>query len=450
MAQKTTTCPIYELSELSGVLAWAEELKQILTKPSEEIEWGLMGRAATFVGGEADDCLELLEQVAAHSGIPVVRESFESLCKACAENQYPDAWNQKLIYISHKEWADALSNPENPNDVRRFLKDLLVWLLEIPDTAQFVLVTAVAKYPDLPEEMRVLGGFDRRFHLPEVRPETLGKRFLAELGHQYCDESMINQPAKVGWILSTRFDSFRRRSLLVICCYRMAKSQQKPISLSDLVWVSSHGTHDDASVQEFKTDETRRSVAVHEAGHALVAMLDSDGKNIPDLVSIISQTNSYGVVVESMQYHQSNEGIQTYRDALHSIRVCLAGRVAEELVFGIENVRRNSARSDLSDATGQAKNLVAYCGFSSTTGKKIEQDNLAVVGDTPTPSEEKRVEWHARRLLAEQYGIAKSLLEDNQILFKQMVEALLEKSVLFQDDLYSLCSIPATTESDAT
>jgi cell division protease FtsH len=106
-----------------------------------------------------------------------------------------------------------------------------------------------------------------------------------------------------------------------------------------------------------------RSVAAHEAGHAAVAILDSNGKNIPDYWSIVPGADFKGVVAESIAYRESLGGRTTYADFRHQIRVRLAGRAAEELAFGPENIS-SGACGDLESVWKRSSRAFGRWGFA--------------------------------------------------------------------------------------
>ena len=92
--------------------------------------------------------------------------------------------------------------------------------------------------------------------------------------------------------------------------------------------------------------ETMRTTAFHEAGHALISLL-TDGSDPIHKATIMPRGRSLGMV---MQLPEGDQTSMSRKQMLARLDVCMGGRVAEELVFGEENVT-SGASSDFQQAT---------------------------------------------------------------------------------------------------
>ena len=111
------------------------------------------------------------------------------------------------------------------------------------------------------------------------------------------------------------------------------------------------------------TPETARCTAYHEAGHALVGVLTEGARTIHK-ATIMPRGQSLGMVTMLPDGDQTS---MSYKQMLAQLDVCMGGRIAEELIFGEENVT-SGASSDIQQATNIARSMVTKYGFSDDVG----------------------------------------------------------------------------------
>jgi cell division protease FtsH len=182
------------------------------------------------------------------------------------------------------------------------------------------------------------------------------------------------------------------------------------------------------------SDADRRRTAYHEAGHALVGML-TPGADPVRKVSIIPRGHALGVThaapdADRFSYDE--------RALLARIRVAIAGRVAEELVFGD---RTTGAESDLRQLTDLAHAMVARWGMSDELGPVALPDpdpSAALAAGVPAVSEatHREIDREVRRIVAAAREHAARLLRDERPLLDRLATALLEHETLDQGCAY--------------
>ena len=111
------------------------------------------------------------------------------------------------------------------------------------------------------------------------------------------------------------------------------------------------------------TPETARCTAYHEAGHAVVGVLTEGARTIHK-ATIMPRGQSLGMVTMLPEGDQTS---MSYKQMLAQLDVCMGGRIAEELIFGDENVT-SGASSDIQQATNIARSMVTKYGFSNDVG----------------------------------------------------------------------------------
>jgi cell division protease FtsH len=174
-------------------------------------------------------------------------------------------------------------------------------------------------------------------------------------------------------------------------------------------------------------EDERRNTAYHESGHALI------GKMLPKLdpvhkVTIIPRGGALGVTVSLPEKDRySIDKVQM----LNRISMLFGGRIAEEIFMG---QMTTGASNDFERATHMARDMVMRYGMSDALGIMVYAENEGEVflgrsvTKTTNISEEtmRKVDAEVRRILDEQYGIARKLIEDNSDKMHAMAKALLE------------------------
>ncbi len=183
-------------------------------------------------------------------------------------------------------------------------------------------------------------------------------------------------------------------------------------------------------------EEERRNTAYHESGHAIVARL-LPGTDPVHKVTIIPRGRALGVTVqlpEQDRYSYNRDFL------LNNIAVLFGGRIAEELFM---NQMTTGASNDFKRATEMARRMVTEWGMSDALGPMTYSENEGEVflGRSVTThqaiSDEtmKTVDKEIRRIIDEQYKLARKLLEDNRDKVEAMTKALLEWETIDADQI---------------
>jgi cell division protease FtsH len=173
-------------------------------------------------------------------------------------------------------------------------------------------------------------------------------------------------------------------------------------------------------------EEERKNTAYHESGHAIVARLLPKTDPVHK-VTIIPRGRALGV---TMQLPVEDRYSYNRDYLLNSIAVLFGGRIAEELFM---NQMTTGASNDFKRATDMARRMVMEWGMSDL-GPMVygENEGEVFLGRTVTQhqnmSEEtmKAVDGQVRRIIDEQYALARRLLEENRDKVEVMTKALLE------------------------
>jgi cell division protease FtsH len=175
------------------------------------------------------------------------------------------------------------------------------------------------------------------------------------------------------------------------------------------------------------TDDDRRRTAYHEAGHALAGMLIPKADPVRK-ISIIPRGGSLGVTLSSPDSDRFNYSDE---DLLAAARVLLAGRAAEQLVFG---GLTSGAESDLEQLTRIARHMVGRWGMSDAIGFVTILDGEG--SNAASPETIALLDVEVRRIADAAYADILDLLRSERPRLDALAEALLEQETLDADEAY--------------
>jgi len=421
--------------------SWVAELKAACVAKDAK-EWRLTGQALVMVTEDPVYCQSVLLRVAADAGfrfVTITADDVMTMPSPVALRRLAPV----LIYLEPGRWCLSRQEDESEelsNEVRGFQSKLVNWLGAFDPNRPVLLATSQTVLGRMSELIDGSGRFDRYLALPSQNMEARGETFLDDLGRDCCGQSLIDAPGKLGKLISDCPNTLEWRELVLLYLHRLHRRSGRPIEFLDMMHLATHGFAELAEVDTTDNTEERRQIAVHEAGHAAVAILDSGGLNIPDYCSIVPGADFKGVVAESVAYNYSLGDRLTYRGLRHKIRISLAGRVAEEIVFGPELVS-NGASGDLENCYQTASNAFYNYGFAPGMGEPgASASNLAIVVGNSSPSESAHNEELVRRFLATEYAETMELLQANRSLLNTITDRLMWDPIVDQEELKTLCS----------
>ncbi|MDK2124790.1 ATP-dependent zinc metalloprotease FtsH [Parachitinimonas caeni] len=183
-------------------------------------------------------------------------------------------------------------------------------------------------------------------------------------------------------------------------------------------------------------DEEKRNTAYHESGHAIVGMLLPKCDPVHK-VTIIPRGRALGLTLslpEQDRYSYDREF------CLQRIAMMLAGRIGEELFM---NQMTNGAANDFQRATDLARRMVTQWGMSDALGPMVygEEEGEVFLGRSITTHKNvseatmQQVDAEIRRVIDQQYALARRLLEENRDKVESMTAALLEWETIDADQI---------------
>src|SRR5213080_2155545 len=304
------------------------------------------------------------------------------------------------------------------------LNQLLVELDGFEDAAQVVVMGASNRIQDLDSALLRPGRFDRQMLVPP--PDLAGREAILRVHTRgkplNLDDVDLAQVAR-------QTSGLTGAELANVCneaAIKAGRRDASSITQSDFDWALERVV---AGLQQRKmlTEKERRILAYHEGGHALMAHLMGSVMELQK-VTIVSRGNALGY---AFYLPGEDRYLHTKEELVDGIIVALAGRAAEEVVFGRVT---NGAANDLEKVTDIARAMVFDWGMADTvTSRTLRADNYALSEATKSLRDQEQA-----RLTDSAYAEAVRLLQKHRVWLDRLAGLLLEKETLLRDEVVEL------------
>jgi len=199
------------------------------------------------------------------------------------------------------------------------------------------------------------------------------------------------------------------------------------------------------------SEEEKTLTAYHEGGHAVVA-LKVPATDPVHKATIIPRGRALGMV---MQLPTGDTYSMKYKQMTSRLTILMAGRVAEELTFGEENIT-SGASSDIEQATKLARAMVTQWGYSKKLGPVAYGENQQEVflghsvarNQSTSEGTAQIIDEEIRRIVEEGYSEAKKILKRNKKGLEAVAQALLEYETLTGDEIARILTGKKFTRDD--
>jgi cell division protease FtsH len=303
------------------------------------------------------------------------------------------------------------------------LNQLLVELDGFESRDQIVVMGASNRLQDLDAALLRPGRFDRQVLVaaPDLagREEILGVHSRNKpLGDDVDLKVVARHTAGL-----TGADLENIANEAAICAGRAGRDQLSQVDFEDAMERVVAGLQQRRVV----TEKERRILAYHEAGHAVMSHLTGDLLPVHK-VTIVSRGQALGYTLNMPSEERYLHTTEEFEDLL---KVYLAGRAAEQVVFGRIT---NGAANDLEKATELSRAMVFDYGMSNAAASRtVRADNYALSEETKRHRDEEQA-----RLTDEAFQEALRLLHKHRPVLDRIATALLEKETLDKEELNEL------------
>jgi cell division protease FtsH len=303
------------------------------------------------------------------------------------------------------------------------LNQLLVELDGFEATAQVVVMGASNRLQDLDPALLRPGRFDRQMLVPP--PDLAGREAILEV---HTRGKPLGPDVDLH-VVARRTSGLTGAELANICneaAIFAGRRDDHALSHEDFDAAIERVV---AGLQQKKalTEKERRILSYHEGGHALMAHLMGSAMELQK-VTIVSRGDALGY---AFYLPEEDRYLHTKEELVDMMVVALAGRAAEEVVFGRVT---NGAANDLEKVTAIARAMVFEWGMSETVSSRtMRADNYALSEETKRLRDSEQA-----RLTDGAYEHAVSLLAKHRATLDRIAGALLEKETLQREELLEL------------
>ncbi len=300
-----------------------------------------------------------------------------------------------------------------------------------------VIVLAATNRPDVLDKALLRPGrFDRRVDVPY--PDLVSREAILRLHASEVkldDKSVDLKKVAQG---TPGFSGADLANLINESAIIAAKQNKELIDVSDLEEARDKMILGKESKTIMLTKEDRMVTAYHEAGHALVRLLQPESSDPLYKVTIIPRGKALGVTHHIPEREKYNS---TKDEMLTNIMSALGGRAAEELVF---HKYTTGAYSDFQNASAIARNMVCSYGMSENLGLIVYSQSPYDYSYSQKTAE--KIDEEVRMITQDCYQKVRTLLQTNRDKLDTLANALLEKETMFAADIYTLLGLEPRAE----
>lgn len=336
-------------------------------------------------------------------GAKRVRELFDA-----AKNKSPC-----IIFIDEIDAIGGSRNVKDQSAMKMTLNQLLVEMDGFQQNAGVIVIAATNFMDSLDSALLRPGRFDKHVDVP--MPDIGGRKAILQL---YSKKVPMDKDVDLEQLArgTPGFSGAELFNLINQAALKASIDGRKAVSMHCLEYAKDKLMMGAERKSAVISPETLRMTAFHEAGHALVA-LKTDGADPIHKATIMPRGRALGMV---MQLPDGDQTSMSRKQMIARLDVCMGGRVAEELIYGYENVT-SGASSDIQQATRLAKAMVTKYGLSEKVGVIFFDEKSKQSGSTQAA-----IDDEVKELLTGSYNRAKTLLETHKKELTLIAEGLLE------------------------
>ena len=431
-----------DVAGLEGAKEEVQEIVDFLKTPTKYTSLGgKIPKGALLVGAPGTGKTLLAKAVAGEAKVPFFSLSgsdFVEMFVGVGASRVRDLFKQAkekspaIIFIDEIDAigrARGKSNMTGSNDEREnTLNQLLTEMDGFGTNTNVIVIAATNRADVLDKALMRAGRFDRQIFvdLPDVRErKAIFKVHLRPL------KKAANLDVD---FLSKQTPGFSGADIANVCneaALIAARKNKKTVGKQDFLDAVDRIVGGLEKKNKIITPDEKKAVAYHEAGHATVSwMLEHAAPLVK--VTIVPRGQSLGAA----WYLPEERLIVRSEQMLDEMCAALGGRAAEKVIF---NKISTGALSDLEKVTKQARAMVTVYGLNDKVGNLTYYDssNGNEYGFTKPYSEKtaETIDKEISTIIEKQYQRAIKLLEDNKSKLIELAEVLLDKEVIFKDNL---------------
>tara|TARA_S200000501_G_scaffold337156_1_gene343066 strand:+ start:13193 stop:15160 length:1968 start_codon:yes stop_codon:yes gene_type:complete len=434
-----------DVAGLEGAKEEIQEIVDFLKNPNKyTVLGGKIPKGALLVGSPGTGKTLLAKAVAGEAKVPFFSLSgsdFVEMFVGVGASRVRDLFKQakdkspSIIFIDEIDAigrARGKNNFTGSNDERENTLNQLLTEMDGFGTDTNVIVLAATNRADvLDKALMRAGRFDRQIYVD-----------LPDLNERLEIFKVHLKPLKKSKALDVEFlakqtPGFSGADIANVCneaALIAARKNKKSVGKQDFLDAVDRIIGGLEKKNKIVTLDEKKTIAFHEAGHAIVSWLLEHAAPLVK-VTIVPRGQSLGAA----WYLPEERMIVRTEQMLDEMCAALGGRAAEKIMF---DQISTGALSDLEKVTRQARAMVSVYGLNDTLGNITYHDSTGQMENSFTkPYSEKTaqvIDKEISDIIELQYKRACNLLKKNKNKLMQLAERLLEKEVIFKDDLFNI------------
>ena len=434
-----------DVAGLEGAKEEVQEIVDFLKNPKKyTILGGKIPKGALLVGQPGTGKTLLAKAVAGEAKVPFFSLSgsdFVEMFVGVGASRVRDLFKQakdkspSIVFIDEIDAigrARGKNNFTGSNDERENTLNQLLTEMDGFGTNTNVIVLAATNRADvLDKALMRAGRFDRQIYvdLPDLRERK-------EIFHVHLKPLKKNKTLDVDF-LAKQTPGFSGADIANVCneaALIAARKNRKTVGKQDFLDAVDRIVGGLEKKNKIISQEEKKTIAFHEAGHALVSWLLEFAAPLVK-VTIVPRGRSLGAA----WYLPEERMIVRTEQMLDEMCATLGGRAAEKIIF---NKISTGALSDLEKVTQQAKAMVTVYGLNKEIGNITYYDSSGQsdYNFSKPYSEEtaKRIDKEISKIIEKQFIRACGLIRSHKGKLNKLATRLLEKEVIFKDDLVNI------------
>ncbi len=425
-----------------GAKQEVQEIVEFLKNPKKYMELGgKIPKGALLVGPPGTGKTLLAKAVAGEADVPFFSMSgsdFVEMFVGVGASRVRDLFRQAkekapcIIFIDEID-AVGRARGKNPalggNDERENTLNQLLTEMDGFGTNSGVIILAATNRVDILDKALLRAGrFDRQIHVD-----------LPDLQERVAIFNVHLKPLKLGHdidvdLLARQTPGFSGADIANVCneAALIAARHDKPaVGRQDFLDAVDRIIGGLEKKTRVMTAEEKRTIALHEAGHATVSWF-LEYANPLVKVTIVPRGQALGAA----WYLPEERNITTKEQMLDEICATLGGRAAEELFTGHIS---SGALNDLETVTKRSYGMVAYLGMSDELFNLCYYNNQEYSFSKPySEKTAEKIDGEVSKLIAKEYARAKAILKEHADGHARLAQMLIEREVIFAEDVEAI------------
>ena len=439
--KESTPVTFKDVAGLHEAKVEVEEIVHFLKNPAKYTQLGgKIPKGALLVGPPGTGKTLLAKAVAGEAHVPffsLAGSDFVEMFVGVGASRVRDLFQKAkekapcIIFIDEIDAvgrARGKNNNLGGNDERENTLNQLLTEMDGFGTNSGIIVLAATNRADILDSALLRAGrFDRQIYvdIPDVNDRR--EIFLVHLRPLKIDDTVDID------LLARRTPGFSGADIANVCneaALIAARAEKEFVSREDFMNAIDRVVGGLEKKNKITTEEERRSIAIHEAGHATVSWFLQYANPLVK-VTIVPRGKALGAA----WYLPEERQITTTQALLDQMCATLAGRAAEELFLGRIST---GAANDLEHTTKIAYAMVAYYGMSETLPHINYYDMQSDGYGLTKPYSDKTAELidrEATDIVRSQYERAKAILSEHAEGIQQLAQLLLDREVIYTEDV---------------